>query len=109
MFNFIQSKNYPESSLKLEHEFAEAINDQIITGFPFDVEKALDLVDTLRQRQEELEEELQKAFPPITEESVFTPKVNNKKRGYVAGVPFTKQIENKFNDYELLYKRSRMN
>ena len=97
LFNFIQSKNYPESSLKLEHEFAEAINDQIITGFPFDVDKALDLVDTLRQRQEELEEELQKAFPPITEESVFTPKVNNKKRGYVAGVPFTKQIENIFN------------
>jgi len=97
LFSYIQSQQYPELSLELEHDFAEAINDQIITGFPFDVDKALDLVDVLRQRQEELEAAIQEAFPPTTQECVFTPKVNNKKRGYVAGVPFNKVIVHQFN------------
>lgn len=94
---FIQSQNYPESSLFLEHEFAKAINDQIISGFSFDVDKCLDLVDVLRDRKEKLEAELQEAFPPIIQEEIFIPKVNNKNRGYIKDVPFTKRVEHRFN------------
>ena len=54
----IGKQNYPGSSLKLEHEFAYAINKQIRAGVPFDIDAALDLVDVLRAKQKAIEEHL---------------------------------------------------
>ena len=93
----IGKQNYPGSSLKLEHEFAYAINKQIRAGVPFDIDAALDLVDVLRTKQTRLEEQLQQIFPPIRHSDWFTPKVNNKTRGYVKGVPFEKIRYERFN------------
>ena len=93
----IVKQNYQESSLKLEHDFALAINRQVRAGFPFDVDACLDLVDVLRTKQEELEVHLKEIFPPIRHESIFIPKVNNKARGYVKGEPFTKVRFEEFN------------
>jgi DNA polymerase I-like protein with 3'-5' exonuclease and polymerase domains len=97
LFKRIQEQNYAESSLKLEHNFALAINKQIRSGVPFDLDAALDLVDDLRAKQSKLEAELKELFPPIEHESWFTPKVNNATRGYVKGVPFRKVMIEEFN------------
>jgi hypothetical protein len=97
LWQFIVKQNYPESSLRLEHDFALAINKQIRAGFPFDVDACLDLVDGLRAKQKELESHLKELFPPIKHEEIFVPKVNNAKRGYVKGQPFTKVRYEEFN------------
>jgi len=97
LFELIQKQNYAESSLKLEHDFALAINKQIRSGVPFDLDAALDLVDDLRAKQSKLETQLKELFPPIEHESWFTPKVNNAARGYVKGVPFRKVTVEEFN------------
>jgi DNA polymerase I-like protein with 3'-5' exonuclease and polymerase domains len=97
LFELIQKQNYAESSLKLEHDFALAINKQIRSGVPFDLDAAFDLVDDLRAKQSKLETQLKKLFPPIEHESWFTPKVNNVTRGYVKGVPFRKVTTEEFN------------
>jgi hypothetical protein len=97
LFEFIQKQNYAESALKLEHDFALAINKQVRAGFPFDVDACLDLVDDLRGKKDELHAKVMEVFPPIKQESVFVPKVNNKTRGYVKGEPFTKVTYQEFN------------
>ena len=90
LFKLIQRETYPQSALKLEHEFAQSINKQIVSGIPFDIDQCIDLVDVLRTKQKALETKLKEVFPPIEHREWFTPKVNNKNRGYVKGVPFEK-------------------
>jgi hypothetical protein len=97
LFQLIQKQNYAESALKLEHDFALAINKQVRAGFPFDVDACLDLVDDLRGKKDELHAKVMEVFPPIKQESVFVPKVNNKSRGYIKGEPFTKVTYQEFN------------
>ena len=97
LWRFITQQRYPEPALKLEHDFALAINRQVRAGFPFDVDACLDLVDDLRAKQAELENHLKELFPPIRHEETFIPKVNNKTRGYVKGQPFTKVRLEEFN------------
>jgi DNA polymerase I len=93
----ITKQNYPQPALKLEHDFASAINKQIRAGVPFDVDAALDLVDDLRAKETQLETQLKEIFPPIKHSTWFTPKVNNTTRGYVKGVPFEKIRYEEFN------------
>ena len=51
LWDHIVKQNYPESAaLKLEHDFALAINKQIRAGVPFDVDACLDLVDDLTSK-----------------------------------------------------------
>lgn len=92
-----QKQTCPEPALKLEHDFALAIEKQIRSGFPFDVDACLDLVDDLRTKQAVLETDLKKLFPPKKIETIFVPKVNNASRGYVKGQPFTKVVHEEFN------------
>ena len=97
LFRFIQKQTIAESSLKLEHDFAIAIQKQIRTGFPFDTDAALNLVDELESKKQIIEDQLKEIFPPIEHETWFTPKVNNKARGYVKDVPFRKVHLEHFN------------
>jgi len=97
LFQFIQKQNYAEAALRLEHDFALAINKQVRAGFPFDVDACLDLVDVLRAKKDELHAKVMEVFPPLKQESVFIPKVNNKTRGYIKGEPFTKVTYQEFN------------
>jgi hypothetical protein len=97
LWRHIANQGYPEQALKLEHDFALAINKQIRAGVSFDVDAAIDLVDNLRARETQLEAELKEIFPPIEHRNWFTPKVNNKNRGYVKGVPFEKIHYEEFN------------
>lgn len=93
----ILKKNYSLEALELEHDFQEIIWMQEQFGFPFDVKKAQELYAVLAARRAELLDELQKLFPPKVVKTPFTPKVNNKKMGYVKGVPTFKVKEVPFN------------
>ena len=97
LFKHTQKQTCSEAALKLEHDFALAIEKQIRSGFPFDVDACLDLVDDLRTKQAKLEADLKELFPPKKIETVFIPKVNNAGRGYVKGQPFTKVVHEEFN------------
>ena len=97
LFKHTQKQSCSEAALKLEHDFALAIEKQIRSGFPFDVDACLDLVDDLRTKQATLEAHLKELFPPKKIETVFIPKVNNASRGYVKGQPFTKVMHEEFN------------
>ena len=97
LWQHITKENYPQPALKLEHDLALAIEKQIRAGIPFDVDACLDLVDSLRAKETELEAHLKEIFPPNKIESIFVPKVNNSKRGYVKGQPFTKVTYQEFN------------
>jgi DNA polymerase I-like protein with 3'-5' exonuclease and polymerase domains len=97
LFEHTQRQTCSEAALKLEHDFALAIEKQIRSGFPFDVDACLDLVDDLRTKQATLEANLKELFPPKKIETVFIPKVNNAGRGYVKGQPFTKVMHEEFN------------
>jgi DNA polymerase I len=97
LFKHTQKQTCSEAALKLEHDFALAIEKQIRSGFPFDVDACLDLVDDLRTKQATLEADLKELFPPKKIETIFVPKVNNAGRGYVKGQPFTKVMHEEFN------------
>ena len=55
---------------ELEHEFAKVMALQEDFGFPFDEKKAFALVNTLKARTTELNDQLQEVFPPIVEERI---------------------------------------
>jgi len=93
LWNLIQKKNYSETAIKLEHQFATVMNRQEDFGFLFDLKGAQVLLQKLQLRKAELEDKLLDMFPPweVIVDSHFVPKVNNKKLGYVKGVPFVKK------------------
>jgi len=97
LFNHIQNQSIAPSSLRLEHDFARSIEKQIRSGFPFDIDLACSLVDELNAKKVQLEDELKQIFPPVEHKDWFTPKVNNKSRGYIKGVPFCKIRKEEFN------------
>lgn len=83
--------------IDLEHEVARIIAGVERAGFAFDTKKAEALRVELQRRHAELEAQLAGAFPPWEVRTPFTPKVNNKSRGYVKGVPTEKVTQIVFN------------
>ena len=92
-----QSANFSEESIQLEHDVAKIIEQQVANGFKLDIEKAHIFLARLQEKIEETQEKVRETFKPIKIEETFTPKVNNKARGYVKGVPFTKVSYQEFN------------
>lgn len=82
-----QHEALSERASVLEHQVAHIVAQQERHGFVFDIPRALELTALLQTRRAELAQQLQDAFPPWEVSEEFTPKVNNKKRGYVKGVP----------------------
>ena len=97
LYKMIQEKGYSEESMQLEHDVADLIHRQELYGFTFNKEAAQELYSKLNARRIELEDELQKLFPPETVKTPFIPKVNNKARGYVKGKVFYKEHTLVFN------------
>lgn len=62
---------------KLEHDFARVMSFQEDFGFPFNEKAAFALVNTLKARRGELDDQLQEIFPPISEERI-SPKTGRK-------------------------------
>lgn len=84
-------------SIELEHKVAEIIQKQHDNGFLIDVVNAYGLQAKFQEDMNDLTTEVRKSFPPEKIEETFIPKVNNKARGYVKGVPFTKVKYKEFN------------
>jgi DNA polymerase-1 len=84
-------------ALELEHRFATIIAMMERRGFAFNKEAAASLYSKLVERRLDIAAKLKDTFPPRIVEEVFIPKVNNKSRGYVKGVPFTKKHLVEFN------------
>ena len=64
LFELIQSKQYPEEPMELEHEMNRLLIKQQIEGFPFDVPKAQKLYTLLSTRKLEIETELVETLEP---------------------------------------------
>ena len=75
--------------VELEMRMAELMSQQEASGFYFDVEAAERVRNELSAEMQELEAEIIRRFPYVPGK-VFTPKRQNKAKGYVAGAPFTK-------------------
>lgn len=86
LFDKLETSNYSNQSIALEHQVAWLMAQQERNGFPFDVKKAKELEVTLRSRAAVLNAELVSKIPRIPDK-VFVPKRDNKKKGYKAGVP----------------------
>jgi DNA polymerase I-like protein with 3'-5' exonuclease and polymerase domains len=98
LYQKIIDKDYAQEALKLEHQVAWLMAKQERNGFHFDMKKAAELLATLVQRRGELERELKEYFGSWEVQMPdFIPKVNNKTRGYVKGVPVAKAKIVEFN------------
>lgn len=86
----LRDQGVPDEVVELERRVAQIIRRQEAHGFLFDAKAADELAAKLMRRKAELEAELQNAFPPWEVRTPFTPKANNKKMGYVKGVPTEK-------------------
>ena len=78
--------------VELEMRMAEIMSQQETSGFRFDVEAAERVRNELSAEMQELEAEIVRRFPYVPGK-VFTPKRQNKSKGYVAGAPFTKLLD----------------
>ena len=91
LYNYLIKHEPSQQSLDLEHQVAWIIAEQERTGFKFNEAKAHELWYELLQRKLKLEDELRVTFNPWYEKvAEVTPKVQNKKLGTTAGVPYTK-------------------
>jgi DNA polymerase I-like protein with 3'-5' exonuclease and polymerase domains len=84
-------------SVELEHEVAKIIQKQHERGFKIDIVNAYALQAKFQEDMNELQNKVRATFPPLKIEETFIPKSNNKARGYVKGVPFTKVKYKEFN------------
>ena len=99
VYNYLkqEGKNFSDYSLRLEHDVRSIVSKQEKQGFYLDQQKAMELRARLEDQAEDIEKNVHKTFPPLKREEEFIPKVNNKTRGYVKGVPFTKTSYEEFN------------
>lgn len=97
LYNLLKSKNISEEAIELEQEFARIIGKQEQRGVYFDFDKAVDLKTDLYQQKYEIEKQLKQVFKDEVVEEIVIPKVNNIKKGYITGQPFTKKKIIEFN------------
>jgi DNA polymerase I-like protein with 3'-5' exonuclease and polymerase domains len=97
LYTNLLSSGFSDESFELEMGVARIMWRQECYGFLFNQEAAAELYAKLVARREELNRELQAAFPPWEVRTSFVPKVNNKRRGYQKGVPTEKVKVIEFN------------
>jgi len=78
--------------VSLEHQVAEILTQQEQHGWYFNERAARELESTLRKEYEETSKLLRNRYPYVSG-PVFTPKRDNRTKGYVANAPFTKLKE----------------
>ena len=86
LYKKLAEQPYSERAIRLEHDVQWLMAQQERNGFPFDVEGARHLERILRERQAVLSAQLTAAVPPLPDK-IFIPKRDNKRLGYVKGVP----------------------
>ena len=70
LYNYFQTQGIDPRCYQLEHNFAIIMSLQEHFGFPFNEKAAFALVNTLKARRAEIDDELQETFPPITEKRI---------------------------------------
>jgi len=70
LYHYFNTQELDQRCFDLEHQFAMIMARQESFGFPFDEKKAFALVNILKTRRSEIDDELQKVFPPISTERV---------------------------------------
>ena len=91
LYEHMLSLNYAEEAIKLEHDFATIIQRQHEHGVRFDKTRAATLYIQLYKDKEVLVKRLSSIFGGFFQPNgVFTPKRDNKTRGYTAGLAFTR-------------------
>ena len=78
--------------VSLEHQVAQILTKQEQHGWYFDERAAWELESTLRNELQETHKILRDSYPFVSG-PLFTPKRNNKTKGYIAGATFTKLKE----------------
>ena len=78
--------------VSLEHQVAQILTKQEQHGWYFDERAAWELESTLRNELQETHKILRDRYPFVSG-PLFTPKRNNKTKGYIAGATFTKLKE----------------
>lgn len=97
LYHKLMSKEPDPRSVELEHQVQHIIWRQEQYGLGFDGVAAATLYASLSGRRLDLERDLRDRFPPWTVRTPFTPKRDNKTRGYKAGVTIYKEQEVEFN------------
>lgn len=94
LYEYLDRSHYPNKAIELEHQAQWLMSRQERNGFCFDMNKALKLKQTLEERHAILGAKLLSIIPQIPDR-VFTPKRDNKTKGYKKGVPI--QLYKDFN------------
>lgn len=91
LYEHIQKAGVSDLAVETEQELRLYLQYQEAGGWPFNIEKAIELNSKLVARREEIAEELRGVFGWwYRKGKEFTPARDNKKMGYVAGCPLTK-------------------
>jgi DNA polymerase-1 len=97
LWKHMHPDDYPQAPMELEHRVAVVCSSIEESGVPFDLRAAGELQAVLTQRKYELEKTLKETFgswwapiSPDPAKSVFIPKRDNAKLGYLAGYPIKK-------------------
>ncbi len=99
LWRFLDPDNYSQDALLLEHRVARLCRKITDAGWPFNEKEAGLLHARLVELHDAAEKKLVEEFKGWEEKSIFVPRVNNKARGYVKGVPFEKKKWVTFNPY----------
>jgi DNA polymerase I-like protein with 3'-5' exonuclease and polymerase domains len=70
LYNYMLTQEISARAFDLEHEFCRIMAEQEKFGFPFNEKAAYALVNVLKARRTELDDQLQEVFPPIKEERI---------------------------------------
>jgi DNA polymerase-1 len=90
--------SFPDRCMELEHTVATLCAQMERNGFPFNSTKAVELYAQLSKLREDVCASLVGLFPAWwVADGEFTPRKDNEKRGYTAGVTFTKAKLVEFN------------
>lgn len=97
MYKYFMKEKYSDRAIRLECDFQVIMARQERLGIPFDVEGAEKLLATLKPDIDTYRQKINETVSPWRDNTIFIPKVNNKTRGYVKGVPVTKVKVTPFN------------
>lgn len=97
LYAHLFSKNYSEQAIILEGKFLRIITQQERNGVHFDREAALSLYNDIEEEIKPLLCRIKSEIPDWTTREEFTPKVNNKTRGYIKGETVIRESVTPFN------------
>lgn len=98
LYRYLRPQDYPQMPLELMHRVATVTAAMEYQGWTFNEKAAFELYAKLVKRKDQIETELINKFGSWQEvDKIITPKRDNAKLGYTAGVPVTKYKTVTFN------------